>query len=224
MLSKSINVAIVDNRTLFRKTLKDYLSGHPNINVVIQTAEIENIHRKLIDYDIHILLIDVYSPDSNAHDTIQQIKRLCPDIKILVLSINMDMNLLSELLDLDIAGYISEFDEPEDLLRAILSLSNERIYKNKMFTEILYWNKQNNRPVATDTNVALNDREKELIRLLWEEKSNKEISHMLFLSVRSVEKLRQDLKEKLGVKSTVGLLKYALSKKIIPVRRTSFVN
>ena len=61
----------------------------------------------------------------------------------------------------------------------------------------------------------LNDREKKIIRLLWEEKSNKEIADELFIGIRTVERTRQEMKEKVGVKSTVGLIKFAIQKKII---------
>jgi DNA-binding CsgD family transcriptional regulator len=61
----------------------------------------------------------------------------------------------------------------------------------------------------------LNDRERRLIQLIWEEKSNKQIADELFLGVRSVEKIRQDIKGKVGVKSTVGLLKYAINQRIV---------
>jgi DNA-binding NarL/FixJ family response regulator len=119
-------------------------------------------------------------------------------------------------MDLGVYGYFSKADEPEELIHAIVTLSEQRIYRNKMFTEVMYWSKQNdikmNIPAAQ---TLLSEREKQILKLLWDEKSNKEIADHLFLSVRSVEKIRQDLKEKLGVKTTVGLLKYAMSIKVI---------
>jgi DNA-binding NarL/FixJ family response regulator len=66
-------------------------------------------------------------------------------------------------------------------------------------------------------NVPLTGREKKVLQLLWEEKNNKEIADEIFLSVRSIEKIRQDMKEKLGIKSTVGLFKYAIERKIIQI-------
>ena len=63
--------------------------------------------------------------------------------------------------------------------------------------------------------ISLNDREKRLLQLLWEEKSNKEIAQSLYISVRTVEKAKQTIKDKLGIKSTVGILKYAIRNKII---------
>jgi len=104
-----------------------------------------------------------------------------------------------------------------------VSISEQRIYRSRLFTEVLYWNKQNKIKASPGMiNISLSEREQAILRLLWEEKSNKEIADALFLSVRSVEKIRQDMKEKLGVKSTIGLLKYALQKTIISNGLRSF--
>lgn len=129
-----------------------------------------------------------------------------------------DSDLISDLLDMGIHGYISKSDEPEELLQAIRAAAENRIYRNRLFTEALYRHKQNTFRAYSDGNtVLLNDREKKILQLLWEEKSNKEIADALYLGVRSVEKIRQDMKEKVGAKSTVGLLKYAIAKRIIGV-------
>lgn len=216
MLSTLINVAIVDDHTLFRKALKNYLTQQQNINVVIQSPDIPDLLPKLKDQKVHILLMDIFMPKLNGYDGVKIIKEQYPELKILVLSMSTDMALLSDMLDMGVYGLLSKSDEPENLLHAILSLSEQRIYQSRLFTEVMYWTKQhyigNNK-----MEILLTEREKEILQLLWEEKSNKEIAEHLFLSVRSVEKIRQDMKEKVGVKSTVGLLKYAINNKVIRI-------
>lgn len=210
-----INVAIMDHHTLLIKALKNYISGQSNINVVIQSPDVRDLLNKLKDYSVQVLLMDIL-PKFDGAEVVKLIRQEYPGVKILILSTCTDMELLSNMMDLGVYGYISKSGEPEELIEAIVSLSEQRMFRNKMFTEILYWNKENN--VKLDINATttlLNEREKEILKLLWEEKSNKEIADHLFLSVRSIEKIRQDLKEKIGVKSTVGLIKYAINKKII---------
>jgi len=132
-----------------------------------------------------------------------------------------DMNLISDLLDGGIHGYILKSEEPEELLQAIRVVADNRLYRNKVFTEALYWNKQNDiKTFAGKSSLTLNEREKKILQLIWEEKSNKEIADELFLGIRSVEKIRQDVKEKIGAKSTIGLLKYGINKKIISFDRS----
>ncbi|HTI08481.1 MAG TPA: response regulator transcription factor [Puia sp.] len=218
MLFRPINLAIVDDHSLFRRTLKTFLSEHGNINVAIQAADMFELFSKLKISSIDVLLMDIFMPQLNGNEAIKVIRTEYPAIKILVLSMSTDMDLISDLLDAGIHGYISKADEPEDLLQAIQAVSENRIYRNRLFTEALYWNKQNNiKPFGSGSEASLNEREKKILQLIWEEKSNKEIADELFLGVRSVEKIRQDLKEKIGTKSTVGLIKYAINKRIIGV-------
>lgn len=218
MLEKTINVAIVDDHTLFRKTLKRYISEHRNMNVVVQSPDMNDLLPKLKDFEVNVLLMDLFLPELCGNDAVKLIREEFPDIKILILSMCTDMDLLSSLIDPGVYGVISKADEPEEVIRAIISLSEHRIYRNKLFTEVMYWSKQNNLKVhAINGDNLLRNREIEILQLLWNEKSNKEIADHLYLSVRSVEKIRQDMKEKLGVKSTVGLLKYAINQRLISV-------
>jgi DNA-binding NarL/FixJ family response regulator len=216
MHHKSINVAIIDEDTLLRKTLKNYINGQANIRVVIQSADLTDLLYSFRDFNVNVLLMNVYMPKMNGVDAVKVIRSECPDIKILTLSMFADIELLSELLDLGIYGCFLKTDDPDELIDAITCVSEQRIYRNKLFTDVMYWSKQNSiRIQAATPSVSLSEREKEVVRLLWDEKSNKEIADHLFLSVRSVEKIRQDLKDKIGVKSIIGLLKYAIAKKII---------
>ncbi|WP_276483881.1 response regulator transcription factor [Paraflavitalea pollutisoli] len=216
MKMNAIKVAVVDDHTLFRKTLASFLSERNNIEVVIQAAEVQDLLRKLNGVYVDVLLMDIFMPHINGLEALKMIKTKYPAVKVLALSMCQDMELLSDLLDAGIYGIISKTDEPEELVRAIDSIYDQRLYRSRLFTEVMYWSKQHTIKYHNDyVNVALNEREKKILELLWEEKSNKEIASQLFLSVRSVEKIRQDMKEKIGVKSTVGLLKYAINKKVI---------
>lgn len=216
MLFRPITLGIVDDHALFRKALKNYLSEQKNISVSIQASDIPELFNKLKDNSVDVLLMDVFMPGINGVDALKATLDMHPGIKILLVSASNDMDLISDLLDCGIYGYISKADEPEDLLQAIITASENRIYRNKFFTEAMYWKKQNNIINFTKhAKINLEERERKILKLIWEEKSNKEIAGELFLGCRSVEKIRQNIKEKIGAKSTVGLLKYALNKKII---------
>lgn len=217
MLTKPANIAIVNDNTLFRKALKTYLSEQRNIHVIIESPNISDLVSKLKNAFVHVLVIDVFMLKIGDHEVVKFMKSQYPDIKILGLSMSSDMETLSDLLDTGVYGILSKADEPEELICAITSISEGRIYRNNLFTEVMYWSKQMNakKPMEAE-NILVSERDKEVLLMLWEEKSNKQIAEHLFLGVRSVEKIRQDLKEKIGVKSTVGLLKYAIRAKIIP--------
>jgi DNA-binding NarL/FixJ family response regulator len=222
MSMKPINLAMVDEYPLFIKVLKNYLGEQKDIDVVFHTSDLPDLFEKLKHFTVDLLLIDVSISQQDVLEALTAIRNSYPKIRVLVLSKSTDISLVNDLLDLGIHGYISKMDDPEELVQAIISVAEGKIHRNKLFTEALYLNKQNNSRIYTAMDlVSLNEREKKVLQLLWEEKSNKEIADEVFLSVRSIEKIRQDMKEKLGIKSTVGLLKYAISKKIISVNPTN---
>jgi DNA-binding NarL/FixJ family response regulator len=218
MLPRPINLAIVDDHSLFRRTLQSFLSEQENMNVAIQTGDLFDLFNKLKTTASDVLLMDVLMPEMNCHDALKIIHKAYPGIKILALSMITDVDQISDLLDAGIHGYLSKSEEPEDLVQAIRAIAENKIYRSRLFTEALYRNKQNhikdNREMSSP---LLSDRDKRILQLIWAEKSNKEIADELFLGIRSVEKIRQDMKEKIGVKSTVGLLKYAINERIIGV-------
>jgi DNA-binding NarL/FixJ family response regulator len=216
MLSKHLNLAIVDDRSLFRQILKSYLSEQKNITVSFDGSEILDLSSMLKGNSIDLLLVHLEMPNSNGNNALRLLRAEYPTLKILIISMNDDIESVSELMEAGINGYISKSDRPEDLLSAIQMVSEDHIYHNSTFTETLDWHRQKDIKVfRSKSSTFLNAREKKVLQLIWEEKSNKEIAGELFLGVKSIEKIRQDIKEKTGVKSTIGLLKYAISKKII---------
>jgi len=211
-----VNLAIVDEHVLFRKTLKSYLSEQKNFTVVIQTSDEFELFDQLSRLTVDILLMGIAVTGLNENNILEMIRTRYPSIKVIVLSMSKDLNLISNMLESGIYGYICKADEPEELINAIRAVSEDRIYRNRLFTEALYWNKQNHiSPYINERSIDISEREKKMLQLIWEEKSNKEIAEALYLGVRSIEKIRQDLKEKLGARSTVGLIKYAINKGIV---------
>jgi DNA-binding NarL/FixJ family response regulator len=209
MLRRSINLGIVDNHSLFRRALKNYLSQQDNINVVLDLKHICELLEKTEIAKVEILLIDLFDPNLNGIEMSKKIRSLYPDMKIIVLSACRDFMFINNLLDTGIYGFISKTDEPETLLQAISSSVDNNIYRSKILTEAMYWMKQNSFKDGS-SRIFFDERESRILQLLWEEKTNKEIADQICLGVRSVEKIRQDMKDKVGVKSTIGLLKLAL--------------
>jgi DNA-binding NarL/FixJ family response regulator len=225
MLFPLINIAIVDDHTIIRKVLKNFLAEQKGFNIIIQSPDIPDLLNKLKNSPVNVLVMDVLMPQITGFEAAKLISDEYPNIKIVVLSMCTDMRLLSDLLEAGVYAILSKSAEPDELVRAITSAAEGRIYQSKLLTDLMYWDKQRGIQKSNiPSPILLSEREKVVLRLLWEEKSNKEIAEHLFLGIRSVEKIRQDLKEKIGAKSTVGLLKYAIDNTIIKIASTSSNN
>jgi DNA-binding NarL/FixJ family response regulator len=210
----STKLALVDDHILFRKTLFLYLSQQESIDIILEASDTGDLIANLKKKPVDILVTDIFMPQSDILQTLKEIKNVYPELKVIALSMCTDIIVINKLLDAGIYGYISKSDEPEELIKAVKSAQANRIYRNKFFTDALYWDSQKNRNSHMQE-ITFDEREKKIIQLLWEEKNNKEIAEYFFLSIRSIEKIRQDIKAKLGLKTTIGVLKYALNKKII---------
>lgn len=216
MLKSSINVALLDEESLFSKLLKNYLETAGNVKVVFYGSDQSALQRKLADINADVLLTGLFINQQDMLGTLELIRETSPGVKILVLSKSTDMELISGLLDLGIHGCMSKMSDPDEILGAITEVASGKIYRNNLFTEALYWSRQDHTLAhASYDLIALDDREKRILQLVWEEKSNREIANEIFISVRSVEKIRQDLRKKTGIKSTIGLMKYAIKTRII---------
>jgi DNA-binding NarL/FixJ family response regulator len=211
-----ISLALLDDQSLFRKVLKNFLITQSNLDVAVEATDVLDLISQLKRTPVDILLLDIFLPGVHGIDAVRLIRDKYPSVRILVLSASTDMDLISSMLDSGVHGYISKGDEPEELIRAIQAIAQNRLYRNTLLTEAMYWSKQN--AVSIDSNrsqVTVNERESKILQLLWGEKSNREIADELFLGIRTVERIRQDLKEKVGAKSTIGLIKFAVREGII---------
>ena len=225
MIANPISIGIVDDHTLVRKALMNWLSQVSYFNVKLEAADGTELFDKLYeDSAVDVLVLDLNMPGMDCKECLRQLREKYHHIKVLILSMSLDKNMINELLDLGVYGYLFKGDEISELSEAILAASTSRIYRNKILTEALYWG--NNHTTKYDNfshDFFFTEKQKKILHLLWEEKSTQEIADEVFLSVSAVDKIKQQLKEKTGAKSTVGLIKYAIEKKIIIPETPSLV-
>jgi DNA-binding NarL/FixJ family response regulator len=212
-----IKIAVIDDHNLFRTSLVSFLSKQKGFHVLVEESKPAIFLNKLETAGVDIAIIDYFLHDTYGDELVKAVRQRGDNIKIIALSMSKDLHLISDLIEMGINSYISKYDDIEDLVSAIYAVYDNRIYRNSLFTEALYWktSSESGKKVKERQNPDFSDREKTILQMLWEEKNNKDIAGTLFLGIRSIEKIRQTMKEKLGVKTTIGLLKYALKSNII---------
>ena len=215
MNSPEVRLAILEDHELFRNGLIEFLSKDQRLRVVIEASKSAELFQKLKSFEIDIIIMDVFMPDSNSIEVLKLIRKEYADIKVIILSISTDLYLVNELIEIGVHGYISKAEEPYEIQRAIRHASEGRIYQNKILTDALYSNLHSLKSRKIDLSMTFSKREQQILQLLWEEKSNKEIADICYLGTRSIEKIRQFMKAKTGCKSTIGLMKYAIAHKIL---------
>ena len=216
----AIKVAIADDHQLFRKLLSTYLSQHKDVDVALEASDALELFAKMNTTRVDVVLSDLYMPRMNGIDAATILRNEFPEVKIIIISLCTDINVIRTFLDIGIYAYLTKNEEPYNVLTAIKAAFEDRIYKNELFTQALYTNKEVEiKTGGRRSEININQREKQVIQLIWEEKSNKEISDIIYLSVSSIEKIKQELKERLNVRSLAGLIRYGLLNGIITLKQ-----
>jgi DNA-binding NarL/FixJ family response regulator len=209
-------LCIVDDHTIFRKALKEVILQKEGLQVIFDAENGEELINKLTQNQIDIVLLDLFMPKMSGKEVIEHLKEKYPQIRIIVISACQDLAIIDSVLEMGVHAYLSKTADVTELWEALEQVKSNRLYENKLLKQTLYW-QAHQRLTQNDLyrQIKYNATHQKLFELLWQEKSTQEIAHELFMSVSSIEKLKQQLKEKIGAKSTIGLIKYALNKNII---------
>lgn len=212
-LSPQIKLAIVDDHQIVIDGLKALLRGHPQFEVVVECNHPEQMELILATQPVDILLTDIMMPIMDGAQLAKLVKEQFPHIKILALSMSGQGELVSKMIDeSDIAGYVLKNIGKQELIGAIEKIATGGVYfSDVVLDEMLQYSERKIRNAETH----LTTREIEIIRLIEEEKNNKQIADSLFISERTVETHRKNIFRKTKTSSLIGLIKYAYENKII---------
>lgn len=224
-MKKLIRVFLADDHQILLDGLVAVLNNEPQIKVVGTALNGLDIIQKIIESKAEILVLDINMPLCDGIQTLKNIKnyqeQIDPQffIKIVMLSSYNDVKLVKEVMKLGAMGYLSKECAGESILQSILHLNqNKEYFSNDIQTKInefITLNKINHELGFNQGGIFLTDREIQIVLLIAQEYNTKEISEELFLSSHTIETHRKNIMKKLGVKNTVGLVKYAFKNKLI---------
>lgn len=221
MLRNKIHIALLDHHILIRKAIKTLIQERGNINVTIDTSDAKELFQHLShESKTDVLLLDIFPHDTTVQDVLENIRKNYSHMRVIILTSVRDQQIILDLLDQGALAYIPKEADPSQLIEAIETVMQNRIYKNKILTEALYWKRYSLIRQPRSKNNDLTDTDRKVLSLLWQEKNTREIAEEVLLSMSTIEKIKQNLKEKLNVKTTIGLIKYAVENKIILVNQT----
>jgi DNA-binding NarL/FixJ family response regulator len=211
-MTKPIKLFIADDHQLFIDGIKALLKGIEHIQIIGEANTGEQTLRKLTEVQVDMILLDIGMPDLDGIETAKCISEKYPAIKILALTMYDDNNRIVKMLKAGAKGYILKNTSKDELLRAIETVvAGNTFYSSQV--EINLSKKNSNK----DTNPVskLTKREIEVIKLIVKSMTNKEIAGQLFLSELTVKTHRQNAMQKLEVKNTAGLVKFAMDNNLI---------
>lgn len=204
---------LADDHSLFREGLKQILSKYEKFDVIDEASNSIEAIEKITHDDYDLIILDISMPGPGIFETINQIRSLKPELKILILSMHPEEQYAVRLMKLGAYGYVNKDSAADELVKAInIILTNNKYFSDKVVQAITttMFNTNDVNPEA-----ILSNREFEVMCLIGKGKSLKEIGELLFISEKTVSTYRSRILEKLRLKNNSELIKYVLVNKFI---------
>ena len=215
-LDTPIKVAIADDHALFRTGVKTSLTGHKDIQMIAEAENGMQLLNLLKHIKPDVILLDIHMPIMDGYTALPEIKKLYPDMKVIMLSMNNDPSIITRMMEIGANSYLTKESDSETIYHAIRTCFEQEFFFNDLTNKALLNGLRMKKPAeASMPEVNLNEKEVTILKLMCEEKSTKEIADIVDLSPRTVEAIRDKLKTKTGVKSMAGLVMYAVKAGIV---------
>lgn len=206
-----IKVIIVDDHQLFREGIRSLFSNHEDIEIIGEAASAEELFDGLKVLEPNIVLMDISLPGANGLEVISKCKKLYPNIRFIVLTMYDDGQYVVKAVRSGAYGYLLKNADEKELTEAVKSVFYDKKYFNQEISQLMV----GNMALEGDNHKKLSDREMEILLLVSEGKTTKEIAGELFVSTRTVETHRVNMMKKLNVQNTAELIKKAVKLKLI---------
>lgn len=211
-----IKVIIADDHTLFRTGVKTSLAGRGDVQVVAEAENGMQLLNLLKHIKPDVILLDIHMPIMDGYSTLPEVKKLYPDMKVIMLSMNNDPSIITKMMEIGANSYLTKESDSDTIYQAIKTCYQDDFYFNDLTNKALLNGLRNKKaPEPEPAEVNLSEKEITILRLMCEEKSTKEIADIVDLSPRTVEAIRDKLKSKTGTKSMAGLVMYAVKAGIV---------
>jgi len=211
MVQKSI--LLIDDHNLFREGLKTIIRRDSQFTVVAEAKNADEGVRAALRARPDVVLLDISLPGRSGIDVAREIRGKLPETLIIIVSMFSRPDLVMEAVEAGARGYVTKGSTPETLLQAIRSVAEGQFYLDGAASQELIAALENKgskgHTVINNEYGQLSSREQEVLRMIAEGVPARDIAERLFISVKTVENHRTNILHKLGLKSTVDLVKYA---------------
>lgn len=211
---ENIKLAIIDDHKVVVDGLISMLSSEQRIQVVLAVQTADELKNKLQESSPDILLMDIQMPGISGIDLAYSVLKTYPELRIIAFSSFDESHYIKQILRNGAKGYLLKNADRQTIIEAIFQVAEGENYiderlKSSLLQESIFGHKRSMH------DIPLTNRETEILRLIAEEFTNQEIAEKLFIGLRTVETHRLNLNQKLGVKTSAGLVKQAIKRGLI---------
>ncbi len=213
----TIKILIADDHTLIRAGIRALLEHIQDITVVAEANDGREAIAFVIQHTPNILLTDIAMPGLNGLEAITRIKKLDKKIHIIILSMHTNEEYVREALLVGASGYLVKGADPSELELAIRSVMRGEIYLSPAVSKSIVSQFLQQASHTSDPTKELSSRQREILQLIAEGKTTKDIAQLLHLSTKTVETHRTELMKRLGIHDLAGLVRYAIRHGLVSI-------
>jgi DNA-binding NarL/FixJ family response regulator len=215
-MSNTIKIVIADDHHILLDGLKALLQKQKDVEVVGLYDNGISLYDDLPHKTPNVAIVDINMPGMNGAELTQKIKEFHPGIYVIALSMYDDAVHIMEMIEAGVSGYLLKNVNDKELITAVRMVNEGKMYfSNEVSEKITSMVVSQQRKLDQPEEPKLTDRELEILKLIANEMSNAEIADTLFISERTVETHRKNMLRKTNNKTIVGLLKYAMERKLL---------
>lgn len=215
---RPLRILVADDHDLMRRGLKSLLESHSGWTICAEAHTGREAVARAEELKPDIVILDITMPELNGVEAARRILKASPNTEILVLSVHYSDQLIRDILEAGVRGYIVKSDSDRDLVIAVEALSNHKPFFTPRATELILSNFNSKGAPGEMPDVIserLTSREREIVQLLSEGKTSKEVASALGISVKTAETHRANIMRKLEIHSVSELVRYAVRNQII---------
>lgn len=210
-----IKVLLVDDHPIVREGLRSSLKPYHQIQIVGETSTAEECVKKTLELMPDVILLDINLPDKKGFEIPVILREKAPSTKILVLTAHSNKEYIEHMIKVGVSGYILKDITPKELVEAIEKVAGGQKYFSPVVGNSLINNYVKKAGGSGKSISLLSPREIEILKLVAEGHTNKEVASKLGISVRTVETHRERIMNKLNIHSTAGLTRFAISEGLV---------
>ncbi len=217
MNNQYINIALADDHKIFRDGIKMALKDKEYLKIIWEADDGKELMHKLKLKLPDVVLMDIRMPEVDGVNAISMIRKEYEAIKIIVLTMYDDQEMITKMMEMGANAYLTKTTDPEEIYQAILTCMNDDFYFNELVNKAVLLKLQHKKTVRQfyPNPVKFSEKELKILKLIAEDKTTEEISKVIFLSPRTIETIRQNMKQKVGVKTIAGLVMYGMRNKLL---------
>jgi len=216
---EKIKIAILDDDYLIVTLLKSFFGQNEMMDVVFDATDGYQLYKYLDEKEVRlpdVLLLDLKMKTVDGLEVLKQVKVKNPELKVIVISSHYQDNSIGFMVKEGVAAFLPKGISPFELIDIIRQVQDTGFYFNKKQMDVLREQISSKVPKPlVETEEALTERETDIIKLLCQQKTAKEIGEILFIAQRTVEGHKNNIFIKTGVRNVAGLIVYALQKQIV---------